>query len=296
MKQSARLILLVLSLVLVGGHFAKGQQDESEEVDADSTIDVDEQNGTNQPSRVGRLIGGVPVTSANQPYLAEMNLISDKRYFCIGAVINSTTVLTSASALRSAGNITSILVNVGSNPSFAASRLFYFVSYALHSGFNPTTLENDVAIITINGTFAGVPNVNPIAIATTEIAVSTTNRTQCLVLGWTETGASYDMLQATYELMTDQECAAGGANPPSIMCAKPTGGYACYFDGGAPLVCNGQLYGVLTAQTNCTSSNPPTFQKFAKLPLISIPWGPATISTSNATVATLPRKNYVSCP
>ncbi|XP_050090813.1 trypsin alpha-4-like [Anopheles aquasalis] len=161
-----------------------------------------------------------------------------------------------------------------------------------HGGFNPTTLENDVAIITINGTFAGQSNVKPIVIATTVLAVSTTNRSKCVVIGWGQnsiTTFNYNVFQADYELLTDQECAAAGANPPSIMCAQSVRGYACRVGGGAPLVCNGQLYGILTAQTNCTASSTAKIQMFAKLPVISIPWSPATPPAP-------PRKNYVSCP
>uniref|UniRef100_A0A2M4BUH7 Putative trypsin-like serine protease n=1 Tax=Anopheles marajoara TaxID=58244 RepID=A0A2M4BUH7_9DIPT len=313
MKQSVKLIWLVLAVILFGGHFAKAQQNEvsdvgqeNEEVESTDAAESDEQN--NQPSdsnRVGRIINGISATSANQPYLVTIvAYIGEDSFYFIGALISNTEVLTSASTLKSAGDLSAVTfsLTVGSNPSISSGITYSDKGFDIHSGFNPTTLANDVAIIKINGNLSGLANVRPIAIATTEIAVSTTNRTQCVVAGWKD--GSNDIGETTYELLTDQECAAAGANPPSIVCARKTGtAFACNFDGGAPLVCNGQLYGILTDQTGCSGSSPPVLQKFAKLPVISIPWNTPIISTPNATIPNsnaslpiVPRKNYVSCP
>ncbi|ETN64558.1 hypothetical protein AND_003696 [Anopheles darlingi] len=296
MKQSAKLIFLVL--LLGAAHLGKAQQEESDVADADSP-GVDEQNGSNQPSggnRVGRIYTGVNAASANQPYAAVLSLNSGSTSTkAMGAIISNTTVLTSASAVLSAGSITAITVVVGSSPGILGGTFRYdYKGYELHSGFDSATLANDVAIITMGSSFAGLTNVQPIAMATTEIAVSTTTRTKCVVLGWgqtTSTTTNFRLSQADYELLTDQECATEFKQslPSSLLCARSVSGYACNMDGGAPLVCNGQLYGILTNQTGCTASSTPKIQKFAKLPVIRIPWNIPTISNP-------PRKNYVSCP
>ncbi|XP_035787059.1 trypsin delta-like [Anopheles albimanus] len=207
MAQSARFIFLVLSLVLFGGHFVKGQQE---------GVSDSGQQGSEDGGRVGRIVAGVPVTSTHQPYAVITNAISQRVFFFAGAVLSNTEIITSASALRSAGNITRLVSAVGSNPSFVNGTIYEYLKYEVHSGFNSTTLENDVAVITVNGTFAGLPNVRPITLATTEIPVSPSNRPTCVVVGWGQfANGNYhvNVSQTNYELLTDQEC--GGAIPPS---------------------------------------------------------------------------------
>ncbi|ETN64669.1 hypothetical protein AND_003580 [Anopheles darlingi] len=289
MKETVKLILL--ALVLWGAHLTKAQQEESD-VGSIDTTELDEQNGTNQTSggnRAGRLFNGVPATSANQLYSVYGNINSGGK-FVGGAIISNTQVLTSASAVQSAGTVNSFTVAVGSNPNVGNAKVYNYASVEIHKDFDSTTRANDVAIVTINGTFDGAPNVHPITIATREIVVSTTNRTTCVVVGYGQTGDfayTYTMSQAQYELLTDQECttAFNQTLPPSMLCARAVSGYACRVDRGGPLVCNGLLYGILTDQTGCTSANPPVVQKFAKLPVITGPW-----------YVPPPRKNYVSCP
>ncbi|XP_050090757.1 trypsin delta-like [Anopheles aquasalis] len=287
MKRSLSVWFMLL-IVLWAGYLAKAQQEEifDTETESESTdpIDAANQLGTNQPSggnRGGRIYGGVPATSANQPYAALIIANSDSGVSQIaGAIINNTQVITSASALLSLGNITSMFLYAGSSPSMTTAKYYYQKSFAIHSGYDANNFANDVAVITIDGTFAGQKNMKPIVISTTQLAVSTTSRTKCVVLGYGQNadGSNTRILsQADYELLTDQECAGLGVNPPSILCARSVQGYACNFDGGAPLVCNGQLYGILTAQTDCIPSSDAKIQKFAKLPLISIPWNPATL-------------------
>ncbi|ETN65041.1 hypothetical protein AND_003199 [Anopheles darlingi] len=243
MKQSAKLVLL--ALVLWGAHLAKAQQEEGD-VGSTDTTEFDEQNGTNHTSggnRAGRLINGVAATSANKAYSVVMTIFGDVAFQTAGAIISNTEVLTSASSLKKAGTITkmSILAAIGSSTYQSTS--YNYKSYELRSDFDSATLANDVATITIDGTFAGLPNVQPIAVATKEIVVSTTNRTKCVVVGRgqnTSGGLNFLQSQADYELLTDQECATEFKQtlPSSMLCARAVSGYACNVDSGAPLVCN----------------------------------------------------------
>uniref|UniRef100_A0A2M4ALF3 Putative trypsin n=2 Tax=Anopheles triannulatus TaxID=58253 RepID=A0A2M4ALF3_9DIPT len=316
-KQSARLILLVL--VLWSAHLAKAQQEEDGDVVSADSPEDGRPNGSDS-NKNGRIYNGIDAAIANTPYLG-MFTVPNKGgdFYFGGAIISNTQILTSASALKRINRIPEMAgVFLAEKDSTVIYSGVLAKSFETHSGFDSGTLANDVAVLTVDGTLAG-QNVQPIAIATTEIAVSTTNRTKCVMAGWGQTLADFDgtVDQVEYELMTDQECAAYGTNPPSIMCAKPIKGFGCQLDGGAPLVCNGQLYGILTDQSSCSTSNPPKYQKFAKLPVITIPGNTATQPASNATQpasnatqpisnatqpisnATLPkapRKNYLSCP
>ncbi|XP_049539273.1 uncharacterized protein LOC125953634 [Anopheles darlingi] len=195
MKQTVKLILL--ALVLWGAHLTKAQQEDG---DSWSIVQWSARNEC-------------------EPTLLCGNINSGSKYVS-GAVISSTQVLTSASAVRSAGTVDSFTVAVGSNPNVGNAKVYNYASVEIHKDFDSTTRANDVAIVTINGTFDGAPNVHPITIATREIVVSTTNRTTCVVVGFGQTGDfayTYTMSQAQYELLTDQECttAFNQALPPS---------------------------------------------------------------------------------
>uniref|UniRef100_A0A2M4DQQ7 Putative trypsin n=1 Tax=Anopheles darlingi TaxID=43151 RepID=A0A2M4DQQ7_ANODA len=313
MKQSVTPILLVL--VLCSGYFALAQQENGSDLESDvesaDSADAVEQNGTNQSgsNRVGRIYNGVPAASENQLYPALILAYSGSKLTrLVGMVFSDTWILTSASALGSAGTaLTSVYVYVGNTPTINTTLVYTAdTAYKYHINFNKTTLANDVGAVVINGSLVSDPrHLRTLSLATTEISVSTTNRTHCVVLGWGQLAGgtlNNTLAQADYELLTDQECSSAFNQtiPPSILCARSINGYACDMDGGAPLVCNGELYGILTAQTTCIPSSTAKTQKFAKIPIIFPPPATTPAPTTTTTPAPsspsiLPRKNYVSC-
>ncbi|XP_035794650.1 trypsin delta-like [Anopheles albimanus] len=291
MKPSVKLFWYVL--LVFSGYFAKAQEQEN----VDSTED-DQQDGTIQSSggnRVGRIFYGVQTTIENHPYAALIKVFGTSGNIRLtGAIISNTQVLTSASGLLKAGNLTSISVVAGSTTTDPVET-FPQKSYAIHSDFNATSLANDVAIITVNGSFAGLANVVPISIPASQPTISATNRTICTIVGW-GLYEGYEnsrfLRYATYELFTDAECVAFAQNtPPTILCGRSLNGHACTADDGAPLVCNNQLYGILTHQASCDMTRNSGLYKFAKLPVINLA-GYLAIDTP----LTATRKNYVSCP
>uniref|UniRef100_A0A2M4BUN3 Putative trypsin n=2 Tax=Anopheles marajoara TaxID=58244 RepID=A0A2M4BUN3_9DIPT len=306
-------VKLILLLLLLGGEFcAKAQQDEVSdlETDAESTdsTDVDEQQGTNHPSdgnRIGRIYNGAPAASANQLYPALLMVYSSSTVRRLSGFIGGPQqIITSASALVAVGDITGIDVYVGNTPKINTTLAYGASSFGRLRKFNATTLEYDVGFVDLTGNLNNDPRrLGVLSLATTEIAVSTTNRTKCVVIGWGQSANgsdTYILSQADYELLTDQECtsAFGQSLHPTLLCARSVQGYACDFDGGAPLVCNNEVYGILTDQSGCTPSSTAKVQKFANLPVIFSP--PATAPTNTTapapTPAAPPRKNYISCP
>lgn len=105
MKPSVKLFWYVL--LVFSGYFAKAQEQEN----VDSTED-DQQDGTIQSSggnRVGRIFYGVQTTIENHPYAALIKVFgSSGNIRLTGAIISNTQVLTSASGLLKAGNLTSV--------------------------------------------------------------------------------------------------------------------------------------------------------------------------------------------
>ncbi|ETN67814.1 hypothetical protein AND_000359 [Anopheles darlingi] len=185
MKQSVKLILLA---VLFCAYCTKAQDEEAVDPGSDETFG----NGTNPADnhRAGRMIGGSVVSIAAYPFVVTViaTTSTGTQFYFAGAVISSTRVITDA-----------------------------FLYYYAKAGykFNSSNYANFVAIITINGTFDGVPNVQPIAVATTPLDPSAPNLANCFLLGWGMTQSfvqAVNLKQAEYKLITDAACASTYSN------------------------------------------------------------------------------------
>uniref|UniRef100_A0A2M4BX71 Putative trypsin-like serine protease n=1 Tax=Anopheles marajoara TaxID=58244 RepID=A0A2M4BX71_9DIPT len=238
MKQSVKLILLI---VLCSAQFARVQS-------SGAIIDVN--------------------NITEYPYLAFVEVLEA----CSsgnGAIISDTHVITDAS-FKSPDPGVQIDVYVGSAEQRGVI-LFKSLSFQKHPQYNPTNLDNNVAIITINGTFAGLPNVQPIAIRTSAFAQDPTS---CFSIGWGVYVPSSNVSPArriNYQLVTDQACAASvlGPQPSTIQCASAKKGSGSYDISGSPFVCDNQLYGVLAALGDFFNDAQP-IDRFVKLTEISI--------------------------
>uniref|UniRef100_A0A2M4BY58 Putative trypsin-like serine protease n=1 Tax=Anopheles marajoara TaxID=58244 RepID=A0A2M4BY58_9DIPT len=248
MKQSVKLILLV---VLYGAQWAKAQ----------TVTDV--------------------TNIADCPYAAFIEFVGGSGD---GAIVSDTQVLTSASTLnvRSGGNI---FVFVG-NATLRRGKRFTTQTYQVHPSYNPSTLENNVAIVTIGGAFSAVPNVKPIAIRSSPVS----NSANCFSIGWgirIGDSSSDFPRRVNYTLVTDQECATKlGLQQPTIQCASSLKGSGWYETNAFLLICENRLYGVLSAANLYTFSDAQPIELFTKLTATSI---------QQYLSGLIPRKNYVSC-
>lgn len=112
-----------------------------------------------------------------------------------------------------------ITVRVGSSFLTRGGQVFNYKSYEMHDQHNLTTLANDVAIVTIDGCFEGVPNVAPVRLQNHEHLISATQPVNCFVLGWGDVlpGQLADQLQRSdYILLNHEQCEAKwGPRPTS---------------------------------------------------------------------------------
>ncbi|XP_050089767.1 trypsin delta-like [Anopheles aquasalis] len=256
MKQSVKLVLLV---VLYGAQFARAQ----------TVTDVTD--------------------IAAYPYAAYLEYGDGGSGN--GAIISDTQVLTTISAVNPGPGV-QISVYVG-NAVRRAGTLFMSLSYQKHPQYNATNFDNDVGIVTINGTFAGLPNVQPIDIRTTAF---TQNPVSCFVIGWGvfifSSTSSAPMNRIQYQLVTDQDCATRlKPQPSTIQCASASKGTGLFEAGSLPLVCDNQLYGLLIKYEYSFSDAQP-IDIFTKLVAPSIQdflFPKASVAQSSQ------RRNYVSC-
>ncbi|XP_035782573.1 trypsin alpha-4-like [Anopheles albimanus] len=140
-------------------------------------------------------------------------------------------------------------------------------SYVVHSQYNPSNFANDVAVITIRGSFNGRTNVRQIALQESEPVISSVNPTACFVVGWgwiNLNGQLADRLQrGNFVLMPQATCASRVPQvTSSTICAQSLQGDACRGDSGGPLVCNNRLYGIVSfGPRDCNGAIPMDSQR-----------------------------------
>ncbi|XP_049539195.1 trypsin, alkaline B-like [Anopheles darlingi] len=139
-------------------------------------------------------------------------------YYWGGVVITTSHVLTGASSFNTM-IVTAITVRVGSTFRTSGGQVFNYTKLEIHDQHNSTTLANDIAIVTIAGSFWGIPNVAPVRLQEYELKISETNPVNCFVLGWgdVKSGQLADSLQRSeYILINHQKCEAKwGPRPTS---------------------------------------------------------------------------------
>ncbi|XP_041447898.1 trypsin isoform X2 [Drosophila obscura] len=122
-----------------------------------------------------------------------------------------------------------------------------------HSAYNASSLENDIALLFLNGYVSWQSRaVRAIPLATK----AQTEGTTCLINGWgkiTMVGKSASLQQAPVPILNKSLCRAIYMLPVSQLCAGfMQGGIdACQGDSGGPLICDGQLAGIISWGVGC---------------------------------------------
>ncbi|SPP77747.1 trypsin I-P1 [Drosophila guanche] len=122
-----------------------------------------------------------------------------------------------------------------------------------HKAYNASTLENDIALLFLNGYVSWRSRaVRAIPLSTKVLTEGTT----CLINGWgkvTMVGKSASLQQAPVPILNKILCRAIYMLPVSQLCAGfMQGGIdACQGDSGGPLICDGQLAGIISWGVGC---------------------------------------------
>ncbi|XP_016840461.1 phenoloxidase-activating factor 2 isoform X1 [Nasonia vitripennis] len=185
-------------------------------------------------------------------------LNSQQAYLGSGVLLDATHVLTAAHKVAAfVNNPTGMLVRLGewnarSNSEPLDPVTVNVVRITLHPQFNANNLENDLAIITLNG-YVNIPSYANVNTACKPTTAPVTGR-RCYVAGWGKNlfgpNGSYQSIlkEVDVPILDNTDCenrlkqtrlgAAFVLNRVSFMCAGGEAGKdACTGDGGAPLVC-----------------------------------------------------------
>ncbi|XP_037932751.1 transmembrane protease serine 9-like, partial [Teleopsis dalmanni] len=213
-----------------------------------------------------RLTGGSTVELTKAPFIVSIRRNTTSNQFshlCGGALITQRVVITAAHCFVNSSSVTLAYRPVKEfNVMLGSIMLMQQDLYTTildiqkilpHEKFTVTELQNDIALVFLNGLISwSHPVIRAISLQTQE----TPSNTQCTVFGWginDKQEISYYLKAAYVSISTKEECAEISTyGTYGIFCAgySPGGVGACAGDIGDPLVCNNLLTGIVS-KPNC---------------------------------------------
>ncbi|MFE2217990.1 trypsin-like serine protease [Streptomyces canus] len=230
------------------------------------------------------IIGGTTTTISSAPWMAQLwytddqgttDTSDDTGFFCGGAVVAPTKILTAAHCVKGADWAKGGAVVTGATqlPSedgdlhggtaTAVLRQWY------HPSYNADTIDNDIAVLTLAAPVKATPIRMTTSTDTASYDPATTGAKSAKVYGWGRTSSTSDDISptlktATLPIKSDTTCAAAYGSwfiKGHMTCAGPAASGSdsgttaiCSGDSGGPLVVNGRIVGVVSWNvTDCVA-------------------------------------------
>ncbi|WP_369249205.1 trypsin-like serine protease [Streptomyces sp. R41] len=232
--------------------------------------------GTNTSSVDPKIIGGSETTISTAPWMAQLWYYDDKGttdesddlgFFCGGSVVSPTKILTAAHCVKGYnwykyGAVVTGTAQLPTSDSSGNTDLHGgTVSLPLrqwnHPSYSSTTIDNDIAVITLDRPVTA----KPIRMTTSGDTASYAAGTQATLYGWGRTSSttqdiSETLKTATLPINSDSTCTGAYGSEfikGHMVCAgKPATGSdtgtttACNGDSGGPLIVGGRIVGVVS--------------------------------------------------
>ncbi|MEU4465295.1 trypsin-like serine protease [Streptomyces sp. NPDC024017] len=247
--------------------------------------------GTVAGSIDAKVIGGNETTISTAPWMAQLLYFDDRGtsstgddigFFCGGAVVSPTKILTAAHCVKGYNWSANGAVVTGTSqlPSADGTDLHGGTATAVrrqwnHPSYSATTIDNDIAVLTLGGPVKATP----IRMTTSGDTTSYAAGTSAKVYGWGRTSSISDDISetlktATLPIQSDTTCSGAYGSDfvkGHMVCAgNPATGSdagtvsACNGDSGGPLVVNNRIVGVVSwGVTDCVAKG--AYSVFAKV-------------------------------
>ncbi|MBA4862614.1 trypsin-like serine protease [Streptomyces sp. PSKA54] len=233
-------------------------------------------SGTSTGTVDAKVIGGTDTSITTAPWMAQLWYYDDRGttdesddlgFFCGGAVVAPTKILTAAHCVKgynwkAHGAIVTNTAQLPTTDDAGNTDLHGGTVSGVwrqwnHSSYNATTIDNDIAVLTLPNPVTA----KPIRITTSGDTASYAAGTQAKVYGWGRTSStsqdiSETLKSATLPIQSDTTCTgAFGSHfvKGHMVCAgEPATGSdegtvsACNGDSGGPLVVNNRIVGVVS--------------------------------------------------
>lgn len=190
-----------------------------------------------------RIAFGSPASSREFP--SYVFLHSPTGGTCGGTLVRPNAVLTAAHCGPTAeyANIGNIRLSGGSVSSTFTSEVEYFIP---HPDYDPSTLENDIAIVILSEDVSGV---TPVELSTTSVP-RLNSKVIAIGMGYTHTQTQSTSLQKAVMLFRTGDDCDFDPNDPRMLCMRAarmgSGKYreVCPGDSGGPVFYRGEQFGI----------------------------------------------------
>ncbi|XP_063058132.1 transmembrane protease serine 9-like [Engraulis encrasicolus] len=200
------------------------------------------------------IINGTEVDNGSRPYIVSVQ--KGKTHWCGGFLVQESFVMTAAHCIQWGVELTAVVgIHNIKNPKARVPVKFYHI----HPGYNNKTLDNDIALLQLEGELKRSKSVNWIALPKKDTDVKAKSR--CTVAGWgrttTKGAANNVLLEVKVDIVKREKCKAYWGNLPKGTVCGSTG--FCQGDSGGPLVCNGKAEGIVSynEKNNCDKPTKP---------------------------------------
>jgi len=207
-----------------------------------------------------RIVGGQDAELGQFKYQVSLRYYGGHN--CGGSIISRNRVLTAAHCNVPLSSLTIVAGTVSLAES--TENTFTATEFVEHPGWNSWTLENDIAVVKIDGEFTFGDNIQPVGLPSSSIE----DNSKAMASGWGYTsypGTTPDHLKFLELTIIDHvRCARmhnGDLFDTQICTLNKAGEGVCSGDSGGPLVANGEIQGVVSAGYPCALGLPDFFTR-----------------------------------
>nr|XP_016994487.2 trypsin beta-like [Drosophila takahashii] len=212
------------------------------------------------PQLDGRIVGGTATTISSVPW--QISLQRNGGHSCGGSIYSTKVVVTAAHCLQSV-SASVLQVRAGSTYWNSGGVVSRVAAFRNHEGYNPNTMVNDIAVISLSSPLEFGSTIKAISLASS----NPENGAAASVSGWGTLYYGSSTLPSQLQLVelnivSQKNCASsaygyGNSVTDSMICAYSADKDACQGDSGGPLVSGGVLVGVVSWGYGCAYPNYP---------------------------------------
>ncbi|XP_035903755.1 trypsin alpha-4-like [Anopheles stephensi] len=201
-----------------------------------------------------KIVGGTSVSIETHSY--QLSLRNYDYHICGASIISSVWSLTAAHCLYPNPDPKTISLRAGASNQSIGGRIYNASQIIIHPMYNPSTMDNDVAVIRVDSYFIG-PNMGFIGLV--PLGYEPMAGVRAIVTGWgrqsDEAKQSTTLAGVEIPIVDKEECMeqwSGVQVTPQMICAGEFGKDSCNGDSGGPLVSGGRQIGIVSwGSTKC---------------------------------------------